>query len=84
MENNVHLIQKDIDGQKGWKPHNNYQFVANKQFLPVGLTELSALLPIYPLGILRVATGAAKLVAIVGREAERNLFVAPDGRWTAP
>ena len=62
-----------------------FEFAAPYNMVPVGLPELPALLPIYPLGICRSAPSAPlQLMALTGFRPGQNLFVAPGGRWTAP
>lgn len=79
------VLNSEIHRQQGWQPVADFRFAAGNQFVPVNITELPLLLPVYPLAFLKYAAEETpRLVALTGLESGRNLYVTPDGRWTAP
>lgn len=79
------LLSSREHAHMGWKPLGSFQFAAPLAMVPVALPEITALLPVYPLALFRGARSARlQLVALTGLESGHNLFVAQDGRWTAP
>lgn len=83
--NQILLLRNTEHRRMGWKPPVAFEFAARYNMVPVGLPELPGLLPVYPLGFFRAAPSALwQLMAMTGFRPGHNLFVAPDGRWTAP
>ena len=74
------VVSRDAHGHKRWRRHGDYKFAADQAAVPlVGLEAGRAAISM-PIGFLKVGE-AYSLVALLGLQAGRNLFVAPDGRW---
>ncbi len=69
---------------QGWKRPVDYHFAAADAVVAVCLQELPALLPYYPLAIVRSPDGKPHLVALLSPLPHANLFVDAAGRWLAP
>ncbi|WNK21203.1 SapC family protein [Halomonas piscis] len=61
-------------------PRDGYRHAAHDPVVPVLLAELNRLIPHYALGFITRAD-AYLPVALLSLDGERNLYVAPDGRW---
>lgn len=69
----------------GWQPPRDFRFLARHQFVSMSIHELTQVLPIYPMGFFKhTASELPELVIITGLAQGQNLYVTPDGRWTAP
>lgn len=65
----------------GWRRYDNYAFAAAEVLAPLVLQEVAEALARYPLAFVKDAAGHAHLVAVLGLEPGRNLFVDPRGTW---
>lgn len=63
-----------------WQRFSNYAFAANRSLLPVSGGELSVLALSFTIAFVPQGDGFVP-VAVLGLESEKNLYVAPDGRW---
>ncbi len=65
---------------KRWRRSKNFGFASQVSTVPVATVELSQAAMVLPLGFIETA-GFYSLVAILSLVPNRNMFVAPDGRW---
>lgn len=63
-----------------YRPRDGYAFAAERAVAPVLLAELAKLLPHYALGFIQQGEGYQP-VAVLGLGGQRNLYVAPNGKW---
>ncbi|NEX17190.1 MAG: peptidase [Halochromatium sp.] len=63
-----------------WKRYQSYAFAAQQAVAPILAQEVSKAVMSLPLAFIE-DQGAMQLVAVQSLEPNRNLFVAPDGRW---
>jgi len=66
--------------QSRWKPRENYSNVATRQVLEVFATEIGVVPHHFPLGFVKNGD-EFQLVALVGLNKDRNLYVDLKGRW---
>lgn len=65
----------------GWLKVADYLFAEHETLVPLVGEELPHALAIMPMGFRQRETGNFELVAVMSLQAQRNLFVHPDGRW---
>ncbi|MCG6659767.1 SapC family protein [Halomonas campisalis] len=65
----------------GWKRQDDYRFAAEDAWAPLLLAELPTALAVYPLAFAPRLRGGHRLVALQGLHQDKNLLVAPSGRW---
>jgi hypothetical protein len=63
-----------------WTKYSNYSFVAEEAVLPLVAAELSKSIMSLPVAFIRQGE-QYELVALLGLETGKNLFVSQDGRW---
>lgn len=63
-----------------WRRHDSYAFAADRAVIPLVGAELARAAPAFPIAFIRKGEGFVP-AAVLGLEPNRNLFVAPDGRW---
>lgn len=74
------VVSKQVHASLRWQRYTDYRFAATDAVVPLVLQELPKASREFPLAF--VALGEAFVsVAVQGIEPEKNLFVAPDGRW---
>ena len=73
-------ITKEIFGQKRFKRNLTYHFASRDVIAPLALQELSTAMLHAPIAFAKVQDHLMP-VMILGLGGEKNLFVAPDGRW---
>lgn len=61
-------------------PRDGYHFAETERVVPVLLAELNKLLPHFALGFVPRGEGYMP-VALLSLDGQRNLYVAPDGKW---
>ncbi|WP_136067479.1 SapC family protein [Modicisalibacter radicis] len=66
----------------GWLPRERYAFTAGQPVTSILTAEISRLLPYYLLGFIEQSDGF-EAVALLGLNAEQNLYLHSDGRWLA-
>lgn len=60
----------------------SYAFARNMPLVPIGLGELSRIVGVFPVVLVRRRGGGVAACALLGLEAGRNLFVDGKGRWS--
>jgi hypothetical protein len=80
MTPSLHLVTRERHGEQKWARVRGYQFAAETNVAPIAAAELSNAARAMPLGFVE-QDGRQTLVAIMGLVPNKNLFVAPDGRW---
>lgn len=73
-------ISKSEHADKRWRVREDYKFVMDNQIAQVLLNELPKVLPQFVLGFLKKDDGYA-LVAVLGIDGKRNLYVNNEGKW---
>jgi hypothetical protein len=77
---NYIVISRETHADKRWQRYSSYAFSAGEAVVPVLVAELARATMSLPLAFIQ--QGAEfQLVAVLGLEPGKNLFVAPDGRW---
>jgi hypothetical protein len=77
---NFQAVSKTTHADKRWKRYEHYQFAAKDAVTPLVAYELPRALAHLPIGFIQHQDNFV-LVAVLGLQAEQNLFVSPDGRW---
>ncbi len=74
------VVSKQVHASLRWQRYTDYRFAATDAVVPLVLQEMPEASREVPLAF--VARGYAFVpVAVQGVEPQKNLFVAPDGRW---
>lgn len=76
-------LSKTAHRDMGLLPRDGYRHAEVDPVVPVLLAELNKLLPHYALGFIARGEGYTP-VALLSLDGERNLYVAPDGKWVGP
>ena len=66
-----------------WKRFDSYAFAAQDAVAPLAAQELARACTCLPIAFIQ-QSGAFVPVAVLGLQPGRNLFIAPDGRWSGP
>jgi hypothetical protein len=82
MPETLHVITRERHLHKKWQRPTGYGFAASINLAPVGAPEIAHAGRAFPLAFVDMEDGAT-LVALFSLHRDRNLFVAPDGRWLA-
>lgn len=77
---NFQVVSRERYGNKRWLRYTSYAFAMKDAVLPLALAELPKAIMTLPIGFIELG-GDFMPVAIMGLQPEKNLFVAPDGRW---
>jgi len=77
---NFQVVSRERYGNKRWLRYTSYAFAMKDAVLPLSLSELPKAVMTLPIGFIE-QEGEFNPVAIMGLLPEKNLFVAPDGRW---
>ena len=83
MSDTVFPLTRERHGNKFWLRVRDFGFSREVTAVPLAAAELSRAAVALPMGFATIGEETT-LVAIVGLERGKNLFVAPDGRWIAP
>ena len=73
-------ISQSAFGSKRFKRYDSYAFAAKDAIAPLVLKELVRACMVMPIGFAKVQEAFVPVV-VLGLGNEKNLFVAPDGRW---
>lgn len=76
----IAVVSRQAHGGKRWRRHSDYRFAANQAIAPLVDVEAGRAAVSLPVGFFQVGE-AFNLVALLGLQADQNLFVAPGGRW---
>lgn len=76
------VISREQHAGKRWKRYTSYSFAAHDAVAPVVAQELPRACMHLPIGFLKAENGY-QLVAVLGLQPGKNLWVSPDGRWLA-
>ncbi|GAB1410814.1 SapC family protein [Desulfovibrionales bacterium] len=76
-------VSQDRHAGLRWKRPASYAFAARQTVAPLVAAELPKAVLMYPISFIEQEEKLIP-VALLGVHAERNLFVAADGRWLAP
>jgi len=79
-EPELKAVSKSAHSDKYWRRASNYEFTAQDVYCPLAIQELPHALMGVPIGFTIVGE-QLKLVAVLGLEPDRNLFVDDSGRW---
>src|SRR5919112_5480426 len=74
------VVSRERHAGKAWRPYTSYAFAAGDAVLPLVASELGQAVMGMPVAFVR-QDGRYVLMAVLSLTPERNLFVAPDGRW---
>ena len=77
-------LNPETHADAGWHRYHGYQFAAHDHLAPVVMTEITQILPWYPLALALVAPERYQLVALLSLTPGRNLYVSSEGKWLAP
>jgi hypothetical protein len=73
-------VTRDRHGGLRWRRPGNYAFAARRTLVPLVASELGSAAASFPIAFAQ--QGSMLLpVAVIGVEADVNLFIGPDGRW---
>lgn len=75
-------ISRDRHAGRGWHRFRSYGFAAGTILVPLAGAELARAVHAFPVAFLREGARFV-LVAVLGIEPGRNVFVTADGRWVA-
>ena len=81
MTNDFTLIDAQQCRQHGWRRSPDFRFTQTDCMVPLLLAELGQALPLYPLAFKAVNENVYQLVALLGLQPGRNLFVDANGQW---
>jgi len=81
MTSPIQLLDVTAARTHGYQPASDYKFAQKLSAVGVQLAELSALVPLLPLAIAKLAQDRFALVALTGFADGRNLVVDDQGRW---
>lgn len=84
MENPFHIINKATDLKHGYAPRHGFEFTKTDLAVPIVATEITNVLPFFPIAFAQVQQGVWELVALLSLEQGRNLCVSDDGKWRLP
>lgn len=73
-------LSKEVHAGKQWIRDAGHAWASSDSVVPLGAQEMPRATLIYPLALLGVEDNYVP-VAVVGLGRNKNLFVAPDGRW---
>lgn len=73
-------VSRDRHAGQRWQRFETYHFAATSAVAPLVAAELPKAMLAFPLAFIEDG-GAFTPVAVLSIEPQRNLFVAPDGRW---
>ena len=76
----IYPITRERYAGQRWNGPANLQFAATQTLLPVSAHELSQMAVALPMAF-AAKDGGYVLTAVLGLQNDRNLFIAPDGRW---
>lgn len=76
------VISREQYAGKRWKRYTSYSFAAHDAVAPLVAQELPRACMHLPIGFLKTENGY-QLVAVLGLQPGKNLWVSPDGRWLA-
>lgn len=76
------VISREQHAGKRWKRYASYSFAAHDAVAPLVAQELPRACMHLPIGFLKTENGY-QLVAVLGLQPGKNLWVSPDGRWLA-
>lgn len=76
------VISREQHAGKRWKRYTSYSFAAHDAVAPLVAQELPRACMHLPIGFLKTENGY-QLVAVLGLQPGKNLWVSPDGRWLA-
>lgn len=79
-EPELKAVSKSAHSEKYWRRASDYEFTGQDVYCPLALQELPRALMGVPMGFTIVGE-QLKLVAVLGLEPDRNLFVGDSGRW---
>ena len=77
---NIQAISRDRHLNTRWKPRLSYLFAAHDSIAPIVVQEIPKAATSLPIGFI-LKNEEFMPVAIQGLEPNKNLFVAPNGRW---
>lgn len=80
---NIVPVSPTRHGSLRWKRPTSYAFAAKQTVAPLVAAELAKAVLMYPISFIKQNENLVP-VALLGLYAEKNLFVAADGRWLAP
>jgi len=79
----IQPLSRERHGNKRWRPTNNhFGFAIASQFAPLAANEVAKAALSLPLAFVK-NQDEFQMVAVLGISPDRNLFVAPNGRWLA-
>jgi len=73
-------LSRSEHAAKRYLPRDGYAFAANQPVASVLLAELAKLLPHYAMGFIEQG-GGYQPVALLSLDGQRNLYLAPNGKW---
>jgi hypothetical protein len=73
-------VSRERHAGKAWRHYTSYAFAAGDAVLPLAASELVQAVMGMPVAFMR-QDGRYVLMAVLSLAPDRNLFVAPDGRW---
>lgn len=80
----IQIVSRQRHGALQWQRLSHYLFTAQDTTVPLVAAELPKVQAVMPVAFVAVGQGEAMQylpVAVLGLMPQRNLFVAPDGRW---
>jgi hypothetical protein len=77
---NYQIITRERHGAKRWLRYTGYAFAMRDAVMPLALAELAKAALSLPIGFIAQGDGFIP-AAVMSLQAEKNLFIAADGRW---
>ena len=77
---NYQAITRENHADKYWQRYTTYNHALTDSVVPLTATELPKAVMTLPVGFIEQG-GAFVLVAVLGLQPGKNLFVGPQGRW---
>lgn len=82
MLSNLHAVSRERHGSLRWHPCKSYNFARSTASVPLVPLEMSAAAISLPVAFIREAD-QYRLIAMLGIQPDKNVYVARDGSWLA-
>lgn len=79
---NLIPVSRERHAAQSWRRYQSYRFAASTPAVPIVLAEVPRIAAALPIALVADGERVAP-VAVMTADGQRNVFVAPDDRWTA-
>lgn len=75
------VLSPSLHRHKGWVEASSSHFAQHQCVVPIVYDEVPLAIATMPLAFRRLSVGRYELVAVMSCDAQRNVFVSPNGQW---